>query len=82
MYLFILFFKDFIYLFLERGVVRDKERERNINMWLPLAHPPLGTWPTIQACALDWESNQQPFDSQASTQSTKPHQPGLIHVSV
>ena len=26
----------------------------------------------------DWESNHQPFDSQAGTQSTKPHQPGLI----
>ena len=24
-----------------------------------------------------WESNQQPFDSQAGTQSTEPHQPGL-----
>ena len=21
-------------------------------MWLPLTHPQLGTWPTIQACAL------------------------------
>ena len=26
----------------------------------------------------DWESNQQPFDMQAGTQSTEPHQPGLI----
>ena len=26
----------------------------------------------------DWESNQQPFGSQASAQSTEPHQPGLI----
>ena len=24
----------------------------------------------------DWESNQQPFGSQASAQSTEPHQPG------
>ena len=24
----------------------------------------------------DWESNQQPFGSQAHTQSTEPHQPG------
>ena len=30
-------FKDFIYLLLER--------ERNINVWLPLMQPPLGTWP-------------------------------------
>ena len=25
----------------------------------------------------DWESNQQPFGSQAGAQSTLPHQPGL-----
>ena len=42
-------FKDVIY-FLERG--REKERERNINVWLPLAGPLLGTWLTTRACAL------------------------------
>ena len=42
--------KDFIYLFLEKG--RKKERERNISVWLPLVYPHLGTWPTIQGCAL------------------------------
>ena len=26
----------------------------------------------------DWESNQQTFGSQASAQSTEPHQPGLM----
>ena len=40
----------FIYVFRERG--RERERERNINVWLPLARPPLGTWPETQACAL------------------------------
>ena len=25
----------------------------------------------------DWELNQRPFGSQAGTQSTEPHQPGL-----
>ena len=35
---------------MERG--REGERERNINVWLPLAYPVLGTWPTTQACAL------------------------------
>ena len=38
--------------FLERGEGRDKERERNINAWLPLTCPTLGTWPATQACAL------------------------------
>ena len=45
-------FLNFIYLFLERGEGKEKERERNINVWLPLMCPPLGTWPTTQACAL------------------------------
>ena len=53
----ILFSKDFIYLFIFREKGREGKRERNINVWLPLARPLLGTWPTTQACALDWESN-------------------------
>ena len=39
-------------LFIFRGVRREKERERNIRMWLPLVGPLLGTWPATQACAL------------------------------
>ena len=70
------FFKDFIYLFLEREERRKKERERNISVWLSFTWPPLETWPATQACALDWELNWRPFGSQASTQSTEPHQPG------
>ena len=30
--LILFFFKDFIYLFLERGEVREKQRKRNIDM--------------------------------------------------
>ena len=52
LFYFILFFKDFIYFFLERGEGREKERERNISVWLPLACAPLGTWPTTWAYAL------------------------------
>ena len=37
------FKKDFIYLFLERGEGREKERGRNIKVWLPLICPLLGT---------------------------------------
>ena len=53
------FFKDFIYLYLEREEGREKEREKNINVWLLLTWPPLGTWPATQACALtrNWTSN-------------------------
>ena len=44
--------KDRIYLFLESGEGREKEREGNINVWLPLVRPQQGTWPPTQACAL------------------------------
>ena len=65
-YLFI--FNDFIYLLLERGEGREKERERNINVWLPLVHPL--TWSTTQACAQT--GNQTgPFGSQAHAQPTE-----------
>ena len=37
------FKKYFVYLVLERGEKREKERERNINVWLPLVHPLLET---------------------------------------
>ena len=46
-----IFFLRF-YLFFERREGREKERERNIIVWLPLVRPLLGTWPTTQACAL------------------------------
>ena len=40
-----------MYLFLERGEGREKERERNIDR-PPLACSQLGTWPATPACAL------------------------------
>ena len=46
------FKKYFIYLLLQTGERKEKEREKNINVWLPLTHPLLGTWPSTQACAL------------------------------
>ena len=49
---FSIFSKDFIYLFIFRERGREGEREGNINVWLPLARPLLGTWPATQACAL------------------------------
>ena len=61
LFLFLIFFKDFIYLVLERGEGREGKRERNINVWLPLAHPLLGTWPTTQACALTGNRTGDPL---------------------
>ena len=51
-------------------------RGRETSMSGRLLRPLLGTWPTTRACPLDWESNQQPFGSQAGAQSTEPHRPG------
>ena len=45
------FFKRF-YLFICRERGRGREREGNINVWLPLACPLMGTWPATQACTL------------------------------
>ena len=49
----VFFFKKyFLYLFFELRGRKEKERETNINVWLPLVRPLLGTWPATQACAL------------------------------
>ena len=63
------FLKYFIYLFLEKG-------ERNSNVWLPLMRSLLGGLAHNPGMYPDWELNQRPFGSQASAQSTEPHQPG------
>ena len=48
---FLFFLTFYLFIFRERG--REGEREgRNINVWLSLKHPPLGTWSSSQACAL------------------------------
>ena len=55
------FFKDFMYLFLERGEGREKERKKNIHVWLPFTRPPLGTWLTTQACVLTGNWTSEPL---------------------
>ena len=55
-------FKDYLFIyFLERGEGREKEKERNINVWLPLTHPQPGTRPATQACALTGNRNSNPL---------------------
>ena len=49
-FLFIYLLIEKIYLFLETG--EGREKERNISVWLPLECSLLGTWPTTQAWAL------------------------------
>ena len=46
------FFKDFIYLFLERGREGEREGDKHQCVVASLSNPLLGTWPTTQSCAL------------------------------
>ena len=50
----------FIYFWTEREG-REREKERNINVWLPLMCPLLGTWSAIQACALTGNRTSDPL---------------------
>ena len=59
---FFLFLRFYLFIFRERG--REGEKERNINVWLPLMWPPLGTWRSNPSMCPDWESNRQPFGLQ------------------
>ena len=57
---FTIFFKDLTYLSW-REEARDKKRERNINVWLPLMRSLLGTWPATQAWALTGNQTGDPL---------------------
>ena len=50
----------FLFIFIGREG-REKESEGNINVWLPLAYPPLGSWPATQACALTGNQTGKPL---------------------
>ena len=69
--------KKILFIFIDRREGKEKERERNINVWLLLGCPLLGTWPATQACALTGNGTGDPL-VYAITQSTKLHQPGQI----
>ena len=49
----------YLFIFKERG--GEGERERNINVWVPLMCPPPRTQPTTQACALNRQQTCNPF---------------------
>ena len=50
------FFKDFIYLLLETGEGKQKERERNIRV-VASSTPPIGYLDCNPGMCPDWESN-------------------------
>ena len=75
-YFFLSFFKDFIY-FTFRQKEREGEREGEKHQCVVASHvPPTGHLACKPGMCPDWESNQEPFGSQVSTQSSEPHQPG------
>ena len=59
-----------------------KERERNINVWLPLTCPLLGGLAQNPGLCPNWELNLQPFSLQASAQSIEPYQPGIPYLLI
>ena len=65
-------FKDFIYLFLERGRERDRKREKH-QCVVASYMPHNGDLACNPGMCPDWESNLWPSGSKASTQSTEPH---------
>ena len=73
-----LFFKDFIYLFLDRGREGDREGEKH-QCVVAFHAPPTGDLACKPVMCPDWELNQSLFGSQTSTQSTEPHQPGQFN---
>ena len=70
---FSIFFKGFIF----RGRGREEETEGEKQQCVVASHmPPTGKLALNPGMCPDWELNSQPCGLQASTQSTKPHQPG------
>ena len=72
LFLFLKFFKDFIYLFLEREEWKGKEGEKH-QCTVASHAPPTGDLAQNPGMCSDWELNQWPFGSQACTQSTELH---------
>ena len=73
-FIFYNFFKR-CYLFLERGKEGGREWEKH-QCVVASCTASTGDLARNPGMCPDWESNQRPLGSQASTQSTQPHQPG------
>ena len=73
-HIFIHSFKDFIYLFLEKG--KGGREEEKYQCVVAFCAPPTGDLAHNPGMCPDWESNLRPFGSQGGIQSTEPPQPG------
>ena len=73
-----LFFLKRFYLFIFRERGREGERQEEKHKCVVASHaPPTGDLAFNPGMGPAWELNRWTFDSQACTQSTEPHQPGL-----
>ena len=71
------FLKDFIFFILRE---RERKGKGEKHQCIVASHAsPTGDLACNPGMCPDWELNQQPFGLQTSTQSTEPHQPGLIN---
>ena len=61
-------------MFSQRGKEGEREGEKHQCVVAPRV-PPTGHLACNPGMCPDWESNQRPFGSQVSSQSTEPHQP-------
>ena len=73
----ICFFKRFIYLSISRETGREREKEGEKHQCVVASHTPTRNPACNPGTCPDWELNWRPFGSEASAQSTEPHQPGL-----
>ena len=73
---FLLFLRFYLFIFRERGKEGEREGKKH-QCVVASCTSPTGILVCSTGMCHVWESNQQPFGSQAGTQSTEPHQPGL-----
>ena len=75
---FFLFLKKYLFIFREKRREGERKGEKHQCVVASPA-PPTGDLVHNAGMCPDWESNQQLFASQNSTQSTEPHQRGHGH---
>ena len=56
-----MYFLKILFIYRERGREGEREGEKHQYVWLPLMHPPLGTWSVTQACALTGNRTRDPL---------------------
>ena len=77
-YFFLLF--KILFIQFQRKGKGERKRGRKTSMCGCLSHNPHWGLAHNPSICPDWESNWQPFDSQAGTPSTEPHQPSQYHL--